>query len=164
MCKRYHDSIEIYHTILVYLSPFTAKKGIVIVINIYHTAVYCWRIHYLHSRPSASSTTSHLTRNTEVLLLRNLGTSEPFLPLFQSHWLLCSFLPIPLQEVLIENRRQTYGNKASRRQHFYSKAELAIFKRAWHWDVAPREPLESLASAPSTADDKEDYRRWTWEG
>lgn len=89
--------------------------------------------------------------------------------------------------MLIENRQQAYGNKDSRQQHFYSKAELLIFKRAWHWHVksslwpvdrlmrcgcpacdndegrVPAVPVED--ESPGVEDVEENfYSRWTWEG
>ncbi|CAB1113788.1 unnamed protein product [Ectocarpus sp. CCAP 1310/34] len=87
-----------------------------------------------------------------------------------------------VKEVLIENRRQTYGNKASRRQHFYSKAELATFKRAWHCHVkSSSRPVNGLMACGCPGCDYDydegrapptlqkvvppiDYNRWVWEG
>lgn len=69
------------------------------------------------------------------------------------------FTPVPAvsQEVLIENRQETYGNKDSRQQHFYSKAELLIFKRAWHWHVkSSLWPVDRLmrCGCPACVDDE----------
>ena len=85
-----------------------------------------------------------------------------------------------MQEVLIENRHTTYGNKANRRQHFYSRTELAIFKRTWYWHVKTASshwPVDRLlrCGCPGCDKDegrvpvkkkdfKEDYSNWTWEG
>lgn len=93
----------------------------------------------------------------------------------------------------IENRHDTYGSKASRRQHFYTKTELAIFKRTWHWHVKAssshwpvdrllrcgcplcdkdegRVPVEEgqvpvdEGRVPAEEDLKDEYSHWTWEG
>eukprot|EP00903_Cladosiphon_okamuranus_P008994 g8604.t1 len=87
-----------------------------------------------------------------------------------------------VKEVLIEDRHKTYGNKASRRQHFYSKAELAMFKRTWYWHVKASSghwPVNRLLRCGCPACDKDEgrvpvkedpkdlkdeYSHWTWEG
>lgn len=83
--------------------------------------------------------------------------------------------------MLIENRHRTYGNKASRRQHFYSSAELAIFKRTWYWHVKSSSihwPVDRLlrcgcpgcdrdegrVPVEETEDREDDLSLWTWEG
>lgn len=91
--------------------------------------------------------------------------------------------------MLIETRQQRYGDLATKREAFYSHAELATFKRAWYWHIQASEwPMDGLmrcgcpwcdkaeegepaveVALPAVVRDGtrlevQEYTTWTWEG
>lgn len=92
-----------------------------------------------------------------------------------------------MQEVLIETRKQLYHDPATKREAFYSHAELAVFKWTWYWHIRKSQwPSDGLMGCrcptcdkgeedtsteivvlPTLAPDEapiENYAKWIWEG